>query len=129
MDPKGMRPPMPEGMAMPPMMQQMMQKMMAGMHEFNPMAMCQAMIASVGKAAEMAAYATPEVRTLFEEWSRSVEDEILTILRARGCLSLEQLAAQLKVSSESTLALLGKLVREGKVVISGVRAAEVAAER
>jgi hypothetical protein len=35
MDPKGMKPPMPEGMGMPPMMQQMMQKMMEGMKEFN----------------------------------------------------------------------------------------------
>ena len=71
MDPQGKKPPVPEGMGMPPMMQQMMQKkMMAGMQEFNPMAMCKAMIASVGKAAEMAAYATPEVRTLFEESTR-----------------------------------------------------------
>ena len=44
MDPKGMKPPMPEGMGMPPMMQQMMQKMMANVGEFNPMAMCQAML-------------------------------------------------------------------------------------
>lgn len=122
MEPKGMKPPMPEGMGMPPMMQQMMQKMMEGMREFNPMAMCQAMITSVGKAAEMAAYATPEVRTLFEEWARSVEDEILTILKVRGPVSLEQLAAQLKVSPESALSFLGKLVRDGKVVISEVRA-------
>lgn len=129
MDPKGMRPPMPEGMAMPPMMQQMMQKMMEGVKEFNPMAMCQAMITSVGKAAEMAAYATPEVRTLFEEWARSVEDEMLAILKARGPLSLEQLAAQLKVSPESTLSFVGPLVREGKVVISELRAAEVAGKR
>jgi hypothetical protein len=111
------------------MMQQMMQKMMAGTQEFNPMAMCQAMITSVGEAAEMAAYATPEVRTLFEEWARSAEDEILTVLRARGSLSLEQLAAQLKVSPESALSFLGKLVRGGKVVISEIRAAEVAGKR
>ncbi len=129
MDPKGMRPPMPEGMAMPPMMQQMMQKMMEGTKEFNPMAICQAMIASVGKAAEMAAYATPEVRTLFEEWARSVEDEILTVLRAGSPLSLAQLAARLKVSPESMLSFLGTLVREGKVVISEVRAAEAAGKR
>jgi hypothetical protein len=29
--------------------------------------MCQTMMTSVSKSAEMAAYATPEVRTLFEE--------------------------------------------------------------
>ena len=34
---------------------------------------------SVAAAAEMAAFATPEVRTLFEEWASSVENEMLAI--------------------------------------------------
>src|SRR5574341_271334 len=101
MDPKGMKPPMPEGMGMPPMMQQMMQRMTEGMKEFNPMAMCQAMMTSVTKSAEMAAYATPEVRTLFEDWAKSVEDEILTVLKARGQMDLGHVATQLKISQES----------------------------
>lgn len=122
MDSKEMRPPTSGGMGMPPMMQQMMQKMMAGMQEFDPMAMCQAMMTSVSKSAEMAAYATPEVRTLFEEWAQSVEAEIQNALKARGQVDLNQLAAQLKVSPESTLYFLGKLVREGKATISGIQA-------
>jgi predicted ArsR family transcriptional regulator len=85
------------------------------------MAMCQAMMTSVSKSAEMAAYATPEVRTLFEEWARSVEEEILTILKAQGQRDLGQLAAGLRISPESALVLLGKLVREGKVTISGIQ--------
>ena len=126
MDSKGMKPPMPEGMEMPPMMQQMRERMTAGMQEFNPMAMCQAMMTSVGKAAEMAAYATPEVRTLFEEWARSVEDEVLAVLKARGPLDLTGLAAALKIGPESALHFLGRLVREGKATISGIQAAGVA---
>ena len=122
MDPKGMKPPMPGGTGMSTMMQEMMQKMMGGMSEFNPMAMCQAMLASVSKAAEMAAYATPEVRTLFEEWAGSVEEEILTALKARGQADLNQLAAQLKMSPESILHFLGKLARKGRVTISGIQA-------
>lgn len=122
MDPKGMRPPMPEGMGMPPMMQEMMQKMMGGMKDFNPMAMCQAMLASVSKSAEMAAYATPELRTLFEEWARSVEDEVLALLKKRGRVDLPELAGELRISPESVLYILGKLVREGKATISGIHA-------
>ncbi len=61
MEPKGMKPPM-EGMCMPPIMQQMMQRMMEGIKEFNPLAMCQALMTSVSKSAEMAAYATTKVR-------------------------------------------------------------------
>ncbi len=126
MDSKGTKAPMPEGMGLPPMMQQMMEKMTAGMQELNPMAMCQAMMTSVGKAAEMAAYATPEVRILFEEWARSVEDEMLAVLKARGPLDLAGLAGGMKISPESALHFLGRLVREGKATISGIQATGIA---
>lgn len=123
MEPKGTKPPAAEGMVVPPMMQQMMQKMMGGMGDLNPAAMCQAMMTSVGKAAEMAAYATPEVRTLFEEWARSVEEEVLAASKGKGPLDLAALAGALKVSPGSALYFLGKLVREGKATISGIQAA------
>ena len=100
----------------------MMQGMMGSTGDFNPAAMCQAMMTSVGKAAEMAAYATPEVRTLFEEWARSVEDEVLAALKARGPLDLASLAGALKISPESVLHFLGKLVRDGEATISDIRA-------
>ena len=124
MDPKEMKPPTSGGMGMPPMMQEMMQKMMGGMKEFNPMAMCQAMMTSVSKSAEMAAYATPEVRTLFEEGAQSVGAEVLATLRTRGRMDLAELAAALKISPEGALFFLGRLVREGKATISGIQASE-----
>lgn len=120
MERKGTMPPA-EGAGMPSMMRQMMEKMGGG-GDFNPAAMCQAMMTSVGKSAELAAYATPEVRTLFEEWARSVQDEVLATLRARGPLDLASLAAALKISPESALFFLGKLVREGKATIGGIQA-------
>lgn len=115
MDPKGT---MPGGM--PATMRDMMGK--AGSGGFDPAAMCQAMMTSVGKAAEMASYATPEVRTLFEEWARTVEEEVLGALRARGPLELDALASALKISPASALLFLGKLVREGKATIGSIRA-------
>ena len=112
---------MAEEMRMPPMMRQMMEKMMSGMEGFNPMAMCQAMMTSVSKSAEMAAYATPEVRALFEEWARSVEEEISAVLRETGQLDLERLAARLKISPESTMYFLARLVKAGKASISEMK--------
>ncbi len=109
------------GMGMPSMMSEMMQKMMGGGKDFNPMAMCQAMCTSVSKSAEMAAYATPEVRGLFEEWAGSVEAEVLRVLKARGPLDLATLARELRIGPESVLYFLGKLVREGQVTISEIR--------
>ncbi len=113
--------PAAEGGGMPGMMRQMMEKMGGG-GEWSPAAMCQAMMTSVGKSAELAAYATPEVRTLFEEWARSVEEELEAVLKSRGPLDLAGLAAALKISPESALFFLGKLVRERKVAIDSVRA-------
>jgi len=122
MDPKGVKP--PEGTGVASMMQQMMETMCCT-SEFSPAAKWRGMMTSVGKTANMAAYATPEVRKLFEEWARSVEDELLAILKARGPLDLATLAGALKMSPESALSLLGKLVREGKATISSIRATGV----
>ena len=111
---------------MPATMQQMMEGMAAGMREFGPMAMCRAMMSSAEAPVDVAGYATPEVRALFEEWVRGVEDEMLAILRARGPLEVADLAAALKISPESALHFLGKLVREGKATLAGTRASGVA---
>ncbi len=123
MEPKGMQDPS-EGMGMPSKMREMMQEMMEGKGDFNPMAMCQAMMTSVSKSAGMAAYATPEVRTLFDEWAQSMEREVLATLKTRGPMDLSALAATLKIAPEGALSFLGRLVREGRVVISGIQVAE-----
>ncbi len=125
MDAEGVKPPMPGGTGMPSMMQQMMEGMAAGMREFGPMAMGR-MMSPAEALVDVAGYATPEVRALFEEWIRGVEDEMLAVLRARGPLEVADLAAALKISPESALHFLGKLVREGKANLTGTRASSVA---
>ncbi len=115
MEPKDMKPPMPESMGMPPMMRQMMDRMTR----------CGAMMASVAAPAEVPDDATPEVRTLFEEWASSVENEVLSVLRKRGPLDLASLAATLKISPEIARHFLGRLVRKGKATLSGNQASSV----
>ena len=117
---KGVKP-MPDGMGMPSMMQQMMERKCC-QGDFSPAAMCQGMMNSMGKKAETAAYATPEVRKLFEEWAQSAEDEVVAVLKARGPLDLATLASALKISPESALYLLGRLVRDGKATLSSIQA-------
>ena len=107
MEPKGCKP--PEGMGGPSMMKQMMEKMCCR-GEIDPAAMCQGMMASAGKAEETAASAAP------------VEDEVLSVLKARGPLDLATLASALKISPQSALHLLGKLVGDGKATISSIQA-------
>ncbi|MGB8295048.1 MAG: hypothetical protein WCG85_06440 [Polyangia bacterium] len=118
MNPKESRNPTSERTGMPPMMA----AMMGASPDFNPAAMCQSMMTAVGKAAEMAAYATPEVRTLFEEWAHSVGDEVLVTLRTKGPMDLAALGKALKVSPDSVLFFLGRLVRDGRATITGIQA-------
>ncbi len=111
--------PSPEGKGEPSMMQKMMEKMSTG--EFSPAALCKKMMASAGTDAD-AAHGTPELRKLFGEWARAVEDELLASLKAKGPLDLTTLAGTLKVTPESALYLLGKLVRDGKATIGSIQA-------
>jgi Fic family protein len=124
MDAEGMKSPA-EGMGMPQMMRQMMERMTAAVQASAPMAMCRAMMNSAEARQDRAFDATSELRVLFEEWARNVEDEVLSILRARGPLDVADLAATLKISPESARHFLAKLVREGKATLSGTRGAAV----
>jgi len=105
------------------MMSEMMQNMMKGMGGDMPemcMKMMQQMSGSVAEASNIAALATPEIRGLFEEWARSLEEEIITFVKEKGKANPSDIAAKLKISEESALFLVGKLAREEKLVIGEI---------
>ncbi len=85
------------------------------------MQMGQKMAGAITESASMASFATPEVRGLFEEWSRAVEEEIVVLLRDKGTSDPLEIAAKLKISEESALFFIGKMAREKKIKISGVK--------
>jgi uncharacterized membrane protein len=85
------------------------------------MQMCQQMAGAVTESASMASYATPEVRALFEEWVKAVEEEILELLREKGSSDQSEIANKLKISEESVLFFIGKMAREGRLKITGVK--------
>ncbi len=106
---------------------EMMKKMMEGQDgsKFPMMERCMQMceqtngtVIDIGK---MASYATPELRGLFEEWVKVVEDEILAFVKEQGSAYPPDIAAKLKLSEESVLFLVGKMAREGKLKITGVK--------
>jgi len=96
---------------------QMMQKMMAQMGQggMDPAKMCKMMTTSVTQAAEIATYATPELRALFDDWVRQVREELVAkvALSPEG-LDLDALAAQMDLNADSVAFLVGTLAREGK---------------
>ena len=57
----------------------------------------------------------PEISVLFEEWLKSVEDEILSILKKEGSLGPSGIAAKLKISEKSAKFFMDKMKKEGKL--------------
>ncbi|NOZ78540.1 MAG: MarR family transcriptional regulator [Acidobacteria bacterium] len=95
----------------------MMKKMMGQMQEggMMPMQMCRMMTDSVARAAEMATWATPELRALFDDWAGQVTEELLAMLTEQGGEVDLTAMAGLQLSADSVAFLLIGLAREGKV--------------
>jgi len=85
------------------------------------MQMCEQMTGTVIEVGRLAGFASPELRGLFEEWVKALEGEVIEFLKEKGRSAPEDLAAKLKLSEESIFFLIGKLVREGKLKITGVK--------
>lgn len=113
------------GQDAPHPMMRMMGFMMGGQKdggEFNPMEMCKKMMGSAGRFGESAAFATPEIRTLFEEWARQMDEEILAALDGGSPTDLDPLAARLKITKESLIFFLARLAQKGEVDLRPERA-------
>jgi hypothetical protein len=89
-----------------------------GSKDFNPMEMCKKMMANIGKSSDLAAYATPEVRALFEEWAEQIENEILDYIKANDNADPEKLAEKFKLSKDSINFFITKLSQKGKIDIN-----------
>jgi hypothetical protein len=59
--------------------------------------------------------ATAEINGLFEEWLRTVEDEILEILNKEKSLKPSGIAAKLKISEKTVNFFMDKMRKEGKL--------------
>ncbi len=105
---------------MPKMMGGMMGRMMGGAEGFSPMEMCREMMTGMQQTAQVAAYATPEVRALFEDWVREVEEAVLAFVQEQGATDPQAIAEHLKISADSAIFFVGRLAREGKLHIGAV---------
>ena len=59
--------------------------------------------------------ATAEINGLFEEWLRTVEEEILEILSKEKSLNPSGIAAKLKISEKSVIFFMDKMKKEGRL--------------
>jgi hypothetical protein len=115
---KGMGPSMMGGNpgGMMGMMMNMMSGMMDGAEDKEmPWDMCRKMMGNIGKASDLAAYATPELRTLFEEWLEQINDEVVAFIKKEGKADPATIADHFKISRESIHYILGKLAQSGRI--------------
>lgn len=85
------------------------------------MKMAQQVMGSITGTASIASYATPELRGLFEEWARVLEEEIIAFVKQKEKTSPSDIAANLSISEESVLFLIEKLAREGRLILGEIR--------
>ena len=106
-------------------MKEMMSKMMDGCGEEgkSPWDMCRKVMSSIGKTADLATFATPEVRGLFEEWAAQIEEEILHFIKESKTTDADQIAARFKLSKNSANYFLARLSQQGKISLKAEHAA------
>ncbi|MCP4347759.1 MAG: hypothetical protein GY795_19840 [Desulfobacterales bacterium] len=100
--------------------------MKAAMESSPVMEMCSQMTQAVQQTSqaiqqtnENSAYATPELRDLFDDWLEQVENEVLAFLSGKDNASVEELSTELGITEQSAIFLLSKLTRQGKLDLRG----------
>lgn len=80
-----------------------------------PWDMCKKMMASMTKTSELATFATPEVRGLFEEWATQIEEEILQFVNQSGSNDAVKIGEHFKLSTDSVTYFITRLANKGKI--------------
>lgn len=93
----------------------MMRKMMGDSEDFNPMKMCKTMMSTMQKVSEIAFYATPEIRGMFEEWTESVESEIYQFISDKEKIDRKEIAGHFKISENAAQFFLNHLAASGRI--------------
>jgi len=91
------------------------------------MGMCAEMTSAIERSAEMAAFATPELRRLFADWLDTLADEALRHVDDHGATDPATLATALNIGEDSAAILLARLARDGKIAMRFGPATEPAA--
>ena len=90
-------------------------------HMEMPWDMCKKMMSSMSKTSELATFATPEVRQLFEEWAAQIEKEIMNYIRESKINEIEKIAEHFKLSKESVAYFLSRLAGKGKINLKAAK--------
>ena len=77
--------------------------------------MSKEVLSAISHSYELATYSTPELRGLFNDWLCEIEKEALVFLKGKTMVDPEIVARHLRLERESTIFILNKLAREGRI--------------
>ncbi len=75
------------------------------------------MMGSIRKSSDIAEFATPEIRELFEEWVQEVDEEIMQYVKGKNSIDPDDIAKHLKISRKSAIYFISRLAQKGKINI------------
>lgn len=82
------------------------------------MKMCSEMLSSIEKTSSMAVFSTPGLRSVFLEWFNKVESDAMEMISKQKEINLDALASSLKLSKESTIYIVHRLISNSTIHIS-----------
>ncbi len=81
----------------------------------SPVDVSKEVLAAISYTHELGAYATPELKTLFNDWLIEIERLITAFVREHRRVDSEAVAHHFKLGRDSVIFIISKLVREGKI--------------
>ncbi len=79
--------------------------------------MSKEVLSAINHSYELASYATPELRCMFNDWLAEIELRVIAFVNRRQQADPQELADHFKLTTESIIFVLGKLAREGKITM------------
>ena len=77
--------------------------------------MSKEVLSAISHSYELANYSTTELSGLFNDWLCEIEKETLDFLKDKTKVDLEMVTRHIGLKQESTIFILEKLKREGKI--------------
>jgi hypothetical protein len=81
----------------------------------DPTQMCRRLVDKVGRWEQLFAVADPNLLVLFEDWLEALEEEVVTLVVAKGSADPDQVSQKLGLSPTGAAFLLTKLKQEGRL--------------
>ena len=81
----------------------------------SPVEVSREVLAAISHTYVLASYATPELRSLFNDWLSEIERLITEFVCKKRGVNPDEVARRFGLQRDSVIFILGKLTREGKI--------------